>query len=470
MVIPVILSGGSGTRLWPVSRKSYPKQFCRLLKEETPFQETILRARALGLKDDPIVVGNRDHRFIMAEQLREIGIEESTIILEPVARNSTAAMAAAAFWQAKKDEEAILWFMPADAAIEGLDLLQVALERACTAAEKDYIVTFGMQPTRAETGYGYIEQGNPLPGVEKAFQIAHFLEKPGKEQAERFMEEGRYLWNSGMFIVRARVFLEELERLAPKIYDNIKKAFDVSGTDCGFVQLNETYFGQSPSISVDYAIAEKTDRAAVVPASFKWMDVGSWDAVWELTSKDDYGNATKGNVFLDEARNCYVYSDGIVATVTGVEDLIVVVTKDAVMVSHRDHAQDVKNMVARLKASKHGEAENHVQVYRPWGFYESLIQGERFQVKRIHVSPGEKLSLQKHFHRAEHWVVVAGTALVTRDDEQIVVRENESVYLPLGCVHRLENPGKIPVTLVEVQSGPYLGEDDIVRLEDIYQR
>lgn len=470
MITPVILSGGSGTRLWPVSRKSYPKQFCPLLSEKTPFQETVLRARELGLKAAPIVVGNRDHRFIMAEQLREIGIEDSTIILEPVGRNSTAAMAAAAFWQAEKDEEAVLWFMPADAAIGGLDRLQLAMKQACQAAESNYIVTFGMKPSRAETGYGYIEQGTLLEGMDNAFKIVHFLEKPQKEQAEAFLKDGHYLWNSGMFMVRAGVFLKELERLAPDIYSSVKEALDISKADLGFVRLDETQFARAPSISVDYAIAEKTDRAAVIPASFQWMDVGSWDAVWELSSKDDQGNATKGNVFLEKTRNCYVYSDGIVATVTGVDDLIVVVTKDAVMVSHRDHAQDIKTMVARLKERKQKEAQDHVQVYRPWGFYESLIQGERFQVKRIHVNPGEKLSLQKHFHRAEHWVVVAGTALVTRDDEQITVRENESIYLPLGCVHRLENPGRIPVTLVEVQSGPYLGEDDIVRLEDIYQR
>lgn len=470
MIVPVILSGGSGTRLWPVSRKSYPKQFCALLNDKTPFQETILRARMLGLKTDPIVVGNCDHRFIMAEQLREIGIENTTIILEPVARNSTAAMAAAAFLQAEKDEDAVLWFMPADAAIEDINALQVALKQAYKAAQENYIVTFGMKPTRVETKYGYIELGQALSGVENAFHITHFLEKPGKEQAKIFIENGRYFWNSGMFIARAKVFLKELERLAPEIYENVQKAIMSSRTDLCFIRLDEDYFGRAPSIAVDYAIAERTDQAVVIPAHFKWMDVGSWDAVWELANKDENGNATSGNIFLDQAHNCYVYSDGIVAAVTGVDDLIIVVTRDAVMVSHRDQAQNIKNMVTRLKQEKRPEAENHVQMYRPWGFYESLIKGDRFQVKRIHVNPGEKLSLQKHFHRAEHWVVVEGTALVTRDGEQIIVRENESIYLPLGCVHRLENPGCIPLTLVEVQSGPYLGEDDIIRLEDIYQR
>ncbi|CDG33363.1 Mannose-1-phosphate guanylyltransferase (GDP) [Parasaccharibacter apium] len=473
MIVPVVLSGGSGTRLWPVSRKSYPKQFCALLSKDTPFQETVQRTRALGLEAAPIVVGNREHRFIMAEQLRQTGIEAASIILEPVARNSAAAMAAAAFWQARQarqDEEAILWFMPADAAIEGQEALKQALEQACEAARQDYIVTFGIRPNRAETGYGYIQQGPLLDGQENAYHIARFLEKPDAERAKVLASDGQHLWNSGMFVARARVFLEELKKYEPAIHEAVSRAVQETSCDLGFVQLAGETFSRAPSISVDYAVAERTDRAAVVPSSFSWMDVGSWDAVWELTPKDENGNAVQGNVFLDRARNCYVKSDGIVATVTGVDDLIIIVTGDAVMVSHRERAQDIKHMVSRLRDEGHTEAEQHVRMYRPWGFYESLIQGDRFQVKRIHVSPGEKLSLQKHFHRSEHWVVVAGTALVTRDDEQITVRENESIYLPLGCVHRLENPGRIPVTLIEVQSGPYLGEDDIVRLDDVYQR
>ncbi len=470
MIVPVVLSGGSGTRLWPVSRKSYPKQFCALLSKDTPFQETVQRTRALGLEAAPIVVGNREHRFIMAEQLRQTGIEAASIILEPVARNSAAAMAAAAFWQARQDEEAILWFMPADAAIEGQEALKQALEQACEAARQDYIVTFGIRPNRAETGYGYIQQGPLLDGQENAYHIARFLEKPDADRAKVLASDGQHLWNSGMFVARARVFLEELKKYEPAIHEAVSRAVQETSCDLGFVQLAGETFSRAPSISVDYAVAERTDRAAVVPSSFSWMDVGSWDAVWELTPKDENGNAVQGNVFLDRVRNCYVKSDGIVATVTGVDDLIIIVTGDAVMVSHRERAQDIKHMVSRLRDEGHTEAEQHVRMYRPWGFYESLIQGDRFQVKRIHVSPGEKLSLQKHFHRSEHWVVVAGTALVTRDDEQITVRENESIYLPLGCVHRLENPGRIPVTLIEVQSGPYLGEDDIVRLDDVYQR
>ncbi|MXV36056.1 MULTISPECIES: mannose-1-phosphate guanylyltransferase/mannose-6-phosphate isomerase [unclassified Saccharibacter] len=470
MVVPVILSGGSGSRLWPVSRKAYPKQFCPILSEETPFQETVQRAQQIGVTAPPIVVANRDHRFIAAEQLRQLAVEDASIILEPVARNSAAAMAAAAFWQADKDPDAVLWFMPADAAIENFDALATALFQAKQAAERDYIVTFGMQPNRPETGYGYIEQGSSVENTDNVYQIARFLEKPDAETAEHFLKYGHYLWNSGMFIARARVFLEELLLLAPDIYHAVKSSLSSSGSDLGFVRLDEEAFSRAPSISVDYAVAEKTTRAAVVPASFEWMDVGSWDAVWELTHKDGDGNAAHGNVFLDHAHNCYVHSEGAVTTVTGVDDLIIVVTRDAVMVSHRDRAQDVKKMVERLKKEGRPEAEQHVRMYRPWGFYESLNKGERFQVKRIQVSPGEKLSLQKHFHRAEHWVVVEGTALVTRDDENVLVRENESIYLPLGCVHRLENPGRIPLVLIEVQSGSYLGEDDIVRLQDVYQR
>ncbi|MDF7674136.1 mannose-1-phosphate guanylyltransferase/mannose-6-phosphate isomerase [Acetobacteraceae bacterium ESL0709] len=469
-MVPVILSGGSGTRLWPISRKDYPKQFCALLKEETPFQETLLRVRTLGLTASPLIVGNRDHRFIIAEQARQIDEEDVTILLEPVARNSAAAMAAAAFWQAETDPEALMWFMPADASIGQIDRLSCALGQAEQAAHEDYIVTFGMKPAKPETGYGYIKQGKALAGMENAFHIARFLEKPDAETARRFLENERYLWNSGMFLAKARVFLQELKKLAPEIYSSVEQAVAQRDSDLGFICLNPEFFSHSPSISVDYAVAEKTARAAVVPSDFSWVDVGSWDAVWELTVKDQKGNATKGDVFLDEVHNSYIYSDSVMTAVSVIDDLIIVVTKDAVMVSHRDRAQDVRHMVARLQAAGREEAERHQRQYRPWGFYETLLHGERFQVKQIHVAPGGKLSLQKHFHRAEHWIVVAGTAHVTRDREELIVRENESVYLPLGCVHRLENPGRIALLLIEVQSGPYLGEDDIIRLEDIYKR
>ncbi|WP_367161318.1 mannose-1-phosphate guanylyltransferase/mannose-6-phosphate isomerase (plasmid) [Kozakia baliensis] len=468
-IVPVILSGGSGSRLWPVSRGSYPKQFWPLLTDKTLLQETALRGQNAALSA-PIVVCNAEHRFIIAEQLREAGIADARIVLEPVGRNSAPAIAAAAFLVAEQDPDAVLWIMAADAAITDANALRTALQSAVSAANAGRIVTFGMKPTKPETGYGYIERGDEIAGIPNVYSVAQFVEKPNAEKAQALVADGRYLWNSGMFVAQARTFLSETEAYEPQVYENVRRAVAERHTDMDFERLEAASFGAAPDISVDYAIAERTKLAAVVPGDFGWSDIGSWDALWELSPKDEDGNATYGDVFLDRAKNCYVRSDGIVATVAGVEDLIVVVTQDAVMVSHRDRAQDVKHMVARLTKAGRKEAVTHNRNYRPWGFYEGLIQGDRFQVKRIVVDPNQKLSLQKHFHRAEHWVVVEGTAIVTRDDEKHMVRENESIYLPLGAVHRLENPGKIPLTLIEVQSGPYLGEDDIVRIEDVYSR
>ncbi|AQS88378.1 mannose-1-phosphate guanylyltransferase [Neoasaia chiangmaiensis NBRC 101099] len=468
-IVPVILSGGSGSRLWPISRGSYPKQFWPLLTDKTLLQETALRGEGAGLSA-PIVVCNAEHRFIIAEQLREVGIHDARIVLEPVARNSAPAIAAAAFLVAETDPDAVLWVMAADAAITDAGALGQALQSAVSAANDGLFVTFGMKPTRPETGYGYIERGEEIANLAHVYRVAKFVEKPSAADAETLVADGRHLWNSGMFVAQAKTLLAETQAHEPQVYENVRRAVAERQTDLDFERLGAAGFGAAPDISVDYAIAERTQRAAVVPGDFGWSDIGSWDALWELSPKDDDGNATYGDVFLDRARNCYVRSDGIVATVAGVEDLIVVVTQDAVMVSHRDRAQDVKHMVSRLRAAGRKEALSHNRNYRPWGFYEGLIQGDRFQVKRIVVEPNQKLSLQKHFHRAEHWVVVEGTAIVTRDEEQHMVRENESIYLPLGCVHRLENPGKIPLTLIEVQSGPYLGEDDIVRIEDVYSR
>ncbi|GBQ63415.1 mannose-1-phosphate guanylyltransferase [Ameyamaea chiangmaiensis NBRC 103196] len=468
-IIPVILSGGTGSRLWPVSRSSFPKQFWPLLTDHTLLQETALRG-ALVAGDSPVVVCNAEHRFIIAEQLREVGIAHPRIVLEPVGRNSAPAIAAAAFLVAERDPTAVMWVMAADAAITGGSALAEALRVAEDAARNGRIATFGISPTKAETGYGYIERGTELGSVAGAFDVASFVEKPSLEKARELVASDRYLWNSGMFIMRADTVLSELRRYEPELYQAVEAAVRNRAIDADFERLEDVSFRGAPAISIDYAVAERTRLAAVVPGHFQWSDIGSWDALWELSPKDGEGNATYGNVFLDRTRNCYVRSDGIVATVAGVEDLIVVVTSDAVMVSHRDRAQDVKHMVTRLTEAGHREAISHNRMYRPWGFYEGLIQGDRFQVKRIVVEAGQKLSLQKHFHRAEHWVVVAGTALVTRDDEQVLVRENESIYLPLGTVHRLENPGRIPLTLIEVQSGPYLGEDDIVRIEDDYAR
>ncbi|MDQ2802939.1 MAG: mannose-1-phosphate guanylyltransferase/mannose-6-phosphate isomerase [Pseudomonadota bacterium] len=468
-IVPVILSGGSGTRLWPVSRESFPKQLWPLVTERTMIQETALRAHGPRFAP-PIVVCNQEHRFLIAEQVRAAGIEAARIVLEPVGRNSAPAIAAAALLAAEENPDAVLWMMAADSAIADCAALHRHLEAAVIAAEAGRIVTFGMRPTAPETGYGYIEIGTPLASLGEVYDVARFSEKPDPKTAAELVSSGRHLWNSGMFVFAARTLIDELAVHAPEVLAAVREAVAERETDLDFIRLGARAFAASPSISLDYAVAERTSRAAVIPADIGWSDVGSWTALWELGPKDERGNVTVGDAVLENAENCYVRSDGMLAAVVGLTDAVVVVTEDAVLAMHRGHAQDVKKLVDRLKQSGRSEAVAHNRVYRPWGFYEVLTRGERFQVKRLVVRPGEKLSRQKHFHRAEHWVVVAGSALVTRGDEEFLVQENESVYLPLGAVHRLENPGKIPLTLIEVGSGPYLGEDDIVRLEDTYGR
>jgi mannose-1-phosphate guanylyltransferase/mannose-6-phosphate isomerase len=468
-IVPVILSGGSGTRLWPVSRESFPKQLWPLVSERSMMQETALRAVDPAFTP-PIVVCNQEHRFLIAEQLREAGIYAARIVLEPVGRNSAPAIAAAALLVAEDDPDAVIWMLAADHSIADNAALQSAVQTAAKAARAGQIVTFGMKPTAPETAYGYIEIGEPLPGADGVYGVARFLEKPDAETAARFVADGRHLWNSGMFVFTARTLLDELERHAPEVLPPVRQAVADRKVDLDFIRLGVEAFTACPSISIDYAVAERTSRAAVLPADLGWSDVGSWSALWDLGTKDAAGNVALGDVVLEGAENCYVRSDGMLAAVVGLKDAVVVVTEDAVLAMHRSQSQDVKKIVERLKAAGRPEAVAHNRSYRPWGYYECLIQGDRFQVKRIVVTPGRRLSLQSHFHRAEHWVVVNGTAKVTRDAETLIVRENESVYLPLGCVHRLENPGKIPLTLIEVQSGAYLGEDDIVRLEDTYGR
>jgi mannose-1-phosphate guanylyltransferase/mannose-6-phosphate isomerase len=468
-VIPVILSGGSGSRLWPVSRESFPKQLWPLISDRSMIQETARRAHGADFAP-PIVVCNQEHRFLIAEQLRAAGIEGARIVLEPVGRNSAPAIAAGALLVAESDPDAVLWMMPADHAIPDAEALRRLLGLAVAAARQGRIVTFGMKPAAAETGYGYIEVGDALPDLPGIHALTRFVEKPDASTAVTLVASGRHLWNSGMFVFTARTLLEELEGYAPEVLTAVRRAVAERTQDLDFIRLAPEPFAAGPNISLDYAVAEKTTRAAVAPADLGWSDVGSWGALWDLGEKDQGGNVALGDVLLEAAENCYVRSDGVLTAVVGLADAVVVVTKDAVLAMHRDHAQDVKTVVDRLKRAGRHEAVAHNRVYRPWGFYESLISGDRFQVKRIVVTPGHKLSLQKHFHRAEHWVVVNGSALVTCDDEEKLVRENESIYLPLGCVHRLENPGRIPLTLIEVQSGAYLGEDDIVRIEDTYGR
>jgi mannose-1-phosphate guanylyltransferase/mannose-6-phosphate isomerase len=468
-IVPVILSGGSGTRLWPVSRESFPKQFWPLISEQSLIQETAGRAMGDGFAA-PIIVCNEAHRFVVAEQMRLMGQKTARIMLEPVGRNSAPAIAAAAVLVAETDPDAVLWMMAADASIANTAALSAALEHAVAAARAGRIVTFGMRPTAPETGYGYIKVGPALPGLPGVCELAAFVEKPDAATAAVMLKGGEHLWNSGMFVFTARTLLAEMERYAPDVLAAVRPAVAERHQDLDFIRLAEAPFASSPNISIDYAVAERTTHAAVVPADIGWSDVGSWSALWELGAKDAAGNVAIGDVLMEGANNCYGRTDGIVTAIVGLENAVVVVTEDAVLAMHRDRAQDVKKVVDQLRKKSRSEATTHNRVYRPWGFYESLIHGDRFQVKRIVVSPGHKLSLQKHFHRSEHWVVVAGSAIVTRDAETQLLRENESIYLPLGSVHRLENPGRIPLTLIEVQSGSYLGEDDITRYEDNYGR
>ncbi|WP_428394778.1 mannose-1-phosphate guanylyltransferase/mannose-6-phosphate isomerase [Lichenicoccus sp.] len=468
-IVPVILSGGSGSRLWPVSRASFPKQLWPLTSERSLLQETALRGVGEGFAP-PIIVCNHEHRFLIAEQLREAGIEDARIVLEPAGRNSAPALAAAALLVAEQDPQSVLWMMAADAAITKPAALSEAVAAAIAAALSGKLVTFGMKPMRPETGYGYIEAGAPLEGLAGVHALEAFVEKPNLDRAVELVASGRHLWNSGMYVFTAETLLEEMQLHAPAVLAAVRRAVEARTSDLHFIRLDTAAFMSAPDISIDYAVAEHTSRAAVVPADLGWSDVGSWDALWDISAKDEAGNVAVGDVFLEHTQNCYVRSDGIVTAVTGLADAIVVVTEDAVMVTHRDRAQDVKRLVDRLRACGRHEAVAHNRVYRPWGFQESLTQGDRFKVNRVLIAPGGKVSLQKHYHRAEHWVVVAGVALVLRDGDDVLVRENESIYLPPGCEHRVCNPGRIPLTLIEVQSGAYLEDDDIVRIEDDYGR
>jgi mannose-1-phosphate guanylyltransferase/mannose-1-phosphate guanylyltransferase/mannose-6-phosphate isomerase len=468
-IVPVILSGGAGTRLWPVSRKSFPKQFWPLISDKTMLAETALRATGAEFSP-PIIVTNQEHRFVVAEQLREAGIKGAQILLESQGRNSAPAIVAATLLAAEAEPGAVMWIMPADSAISDLAALHKAIMRGAAAAAAGSFVTFGMQPTAPETGYGYITRGAAVQGLEGVFQVERFIEKPKAEKAAALIKAGDSFWNSGMFMFTADLLFEEAERHAPDVLSAVKLAMQTRTSDLDFIRIGTAAFETAPDISIDYAIAEKTTKAVVVPAAIGWSDVGSWTALSEIAAKDAEGNVALGDVVIEDSQNNYARSDGVVTALLGVRDLIVVTTQDAVLVASKNDSQNVKKIVERLKKLRRPEADSHNRTYRPWGFYESLIKGDRFQVKRIVVWPGEKLSLQKHFHRSEHWVVVAGCASVTCDAQVRLVHENESIYLPLGAVHRMENPGKIPLTVIEVQSGPYLGEDDIVRFEDTYGR
>ncbi|KRE99934.1 mannose-1-phosphate guanyltransferase [Frateuria sp. Soil773] len=469
MLIPLILSGGSGTRLWPVSRKNLPKQFLSLAGQGTLFQQTIARTRALPGIAAPIVVASEDHRFLAAEQLLEAGIDDATIVLEPLARNTAPAIALGALQAVAQDPEAIVLVLPADHLIGDTASFAEAVQRALPAAAQGWLVTFGVRPDRAETGFGYIRRAEAIDG--DAFRVEQFVEKPDQTTAERYLADGGYDWNAGMFLFRASRYLEELAEHAPAMLAAVREAQASAKADLDFIRLDAERFARVPDDSIDYAVMEKTRRAAVVPVSCAWSDIGSWSALWLTGAKDAQGNVRDGDTLAIGTRNSLLRSHDrhLLATV-GVDDLIVVTTPDATLVAHRDAAQDVKKVVDQLKSAGRSEHSLHRVVHRPWGSYDSLEAGERFQVKRIQVKPGAALSLQKHHHRAEHWIVVSGTAEVTCDDKVFLLGENQSTYIPLGSKHRLRNPGKVPLELIEVQSGSYLGEDDIVRFDDVYGR
>lgn len=468
-IIPVILSGGAGTRLWPMSRQHFPKQFLPLTGQAlTMLQATLARLPDASAMGAPVVICNDAHRFLVAEQLRQMGNEPGQIILEPVGRNTAPAVALAALEQTASGADPILLVMPADHLVSNVEAFQKALEEAVSLAEQGGLITFGVVPTEPHTGYGYILAERTQEGL--GASVKAFVEKPDQATAEDYLASGDYYWNSGMFVFRASVYLEELQQHAPDILEACRHAMASTQVDLDFLRVDREAFTACRSESIDYAVMEKTSRAVMVPLEAGWSDVGSWESLWSVGKQNGDGNVAVGDVMTVGARNCYVHSNHRLVAAVGVEDLIVVETSDAVLVMHKDRSQDVKEVVARLKAEGREESENHRCVARPWGSYEQIDMASRFQVKRITVKPGETLSLQMHYHRAEHWVVVRGTARITRGDEQFVLTENQSTFIPLGVTHRLENPGKIPLELIEVQSGSYLGEDDIVRFEDTYGR
>jgi len=466
MITPVILAGGSGTRLWPLSRRMLPKQFLPLSGEQSMFQETLKRLNGLE-RSSSVVVCNSEHRFLVAEQLLELGESEGSIILEPIGRNTAPAIAAAALNALEKDDDALLLVLAADHIIADQAAFHSAIANAETLARDGNLVTFGIVPNAPETGYGYIRRGELVLG---GFSVAQFVEKPDQETAESYLTSGDYYWNSGMFLFRAQRFLEELEQFRPDILASCRAAVEQGKKDLDFFRLDRDSFSSSPAESIDYAVMEKTDRAVVVPLDAGWNDIGNWSALWDIDQKDENNNAMKGDVMLFDTSNSLVHAESRLVTTVGVDDLVVIETKDAVLVADKSQSQNIKAIVDKLREQERLEDQYHREVYRPWGCFDSVDEGERFKVKRITVKPGAKLSLQMHHHRAEHWIVVSGTAKVTKGEETITLSENESTYIEIGETHSLENPGVIPLEIIEVQTGSYLGEDDIVRFNDSYGR
>jgi mannose-1-phosphate guanylyltransferase/mannose-6-phosphate isomerase len=471
-IIPVILCGGSGTRLWPLSRDSYPKQFLHLLEQQSLFQATLQRLHGIT-QENPIAVTNEKHRFLVAEQLREIN-REAEILLEPIGRNTAPAIAAAALRALKTESSPMLLVLPSDHHIEQVEIFGRAVQTGAQAAQEGHLVTFGIVPTRAETGYGYIHaESNPLSLSQDeyaVYAVNGFKEKPDAQTAENYLTSGEYYWNSGMFLFRADRYIEELEKFAPDILASCQQAVEQGSDDLDFFRLDKDSFSNCPADSIDYAVMEKTDAACVVPLDAGWNDVGAWSSLWDISPSDENSNVIFGDVIAHDSSHCHIHSESRLVSTLGVKNLVIVETSDAVLIADKDAAQNVKEIVNELKKAKRSEGSIHREVYRPWGKYDSVDASERFQVKRITVNPGATLSLQKHQHRAEHWVVVTGTAEVTCDDDIRILTENQSTFIPLGSIHRLRNPGKIPLELIEIQSGSYLGEDDIERYEDHYGR
>ena len=470
MIIPVILAGGSGTRLWPLSRQLYPKQMIDIFNEKTMLQNTVLRIEGFEMIAPPIIVCNENHRFMAAEQLREINIDPLAIILEPIGRNTAPAIALAALKAMKHEKDPILLVLPADHVIEKVMDFHAAIRAGIKEAEKGNLITFGIIPDSPETGYGYIKKGDLLESGTGASKIEKFVEKPDLATAKKLFDSGSYCWNSGMFMFKASEIIKELETHAPDIMMPCNGLIEAGVQDLDFLRLSREGFQDIPSDSIDYAVMEKTSKGIVIPFKAGWNDLGSFDALWQAGKKDESMNVIKGDVLTHDVKGSYINSESSLIAAVGIEKFVIVETKDAILVSPRDRVQDVKKIVKQLKDHNRNEIVSHRKVYRPWGSYETIDAEHRFQVKRITVKPGAKLSLQKHFHRAEHWTVVSGAATITRGDEEMLLKEDESTYIPLGTLHRLENPGKIPLELIEVQSGSYLGEDDIVRFDDVYGR